>query len=314
MDHLKRGITFLQQVWRIAREDPDLLKPTLYALAAGLAASLVCLVPIALALILQGGSPVGPALAGFFGAVLVFSQLLCGYLFSAMTMYLVSEKLAAGKGQMDHAWAIVRRDWLDILSLAVASVLVGLLRSIPRGKGNHPERNLAGEGPSALWTEATYLILPAMALENLNLKAALARTAQMVGDNLVMMGVNLVGVRWINALTGLVLGGTGVALGWAAGAGLAAIGGADVAQGNLAGLFAAIAAGVLIASLFILAAVGVTSFTASAYHTCLFLWARDVERTRAADPAADGGPSGPAGGGPGRRHQPFDANLFLNLP
>ena len=66
MDHFKRGITFLQQIWRMAREDPDLLKPSLYALAAGLALSLICLIPIALSLVVPGEQPARAAPGGLF--------------------------------------------------------------------------------------------------------------------------------------------------------------------------------------------------------------------------------------------------------
>jgi hypothetical protein len=38
--------------------------------------------------------------------------------------------------------------------------------------------------------------------------------------------------------------------------------------------------GTIIAGLFILVAVVISSYTTTAYHTCLYLWARDVERAR----------------------------------
>jgi cytochrome c oxidase assembly factor CtaG len=38
--------------------------------------------------------------------------------------------------------------------------------------------------------------------------------------------------------------------------------------------------GVLIAGVFIMVATVVTSYTATAYHTCLYLWARDVEKAQ----------------------------------
>ena len=38
--------------------------------------------------------------------------------------------------------------------------------------------------------------------------------------------------------------------------------------------------GILIATPFILFATVISTYTATAYHTCLYLWARDVERAR----------------------------------
>ncbi|MFH1907020.1 MAG: hypothetical protein ABIL11_06525, partial [Chloroflexota bacterium] len=39
--------------------------------------------------------------------------------------------------------------------------------------------------------------------------------------------------------------------------------------------------GVILASLFIMVATVTGSYTATAYHTCLYLWARDVEKAQA---------------------------------
>ena len=38
--------------------------------------------------------------------------------------------------------------------------------------------------------------------------------------------------------------------------------------------------GVLIASIFIMAATLISTYTTTAYHTCLYLWARNVESAR----------------------------------
>jgi hypothetical protein len=43
---------------------------------------------------------------------------------------------------------------------------------------------------------------------------------------------------------------------------------------------AGVSVAILVATPFILAATIISSYTATAYHTCLYLWARDVERAR----------------------------------
>ncbi len=42
----------------------------------------------------------------------------------------------------------------------------------------------------------------------------------------------------------------------------------------------------IIATVFIMVATVVTSYTSTAYHTCLYLWARDVEKAQAAGSSA----------------------------
>ncbi|NJN45033.1 MAG: hypothetical protein HC806_10150 [Anaerolineae bacterium] len=46
------------------------------------------------------------------------------------------------------------------------------------------------------------------------------------------------------------------------------------------GIITGITLGGLIALMFILIAVVVGSYTTTAYHTCLYLWARDVEKAQ----------------------------------
>ncbi len=272
----------------MARADPDLLKPSMYALGAGLAASLICLIPLVLAILFLGNTLGGQILAGVLGAALVFAQLLIGYIFSAMTAYLVDEYLRQGDGRMSHAWAIVRRDWLDLVSLAVASTVISLVRSMLQGNRKSSGRNLLGNSLGALWTEATYLILPAMVLEDLNLKDGLARTARIVGDNLILMGISLVGVRSVNALLGFGLSAIGAGLGLIAGIGVS-----GWSHGSAVGVSLGIGAGVLIASVFVLAAIALSAYTSTAYHTCLFLWAREVERSRQPDQNVTAAPPAP---------------------
>jgi hypothetical protein len=52
----------------------------------------------------------------------------------------------------------------------------------------------------------------------------------------------------------------------------------SLTSGATLGLVAGISLGVIIAGAFIMVAVIITSYTVTAYHTCLYLWARDVEK------------------------------------
>jgi hypothetical protein len=47
-------------------------------------------------------------------------------------------------------------------------------------------------------------------------------------------------------------------------------------------LITGVTLGILIATPFIMFATVISTYTATAYHTCLYLWARDVERARQA--------------------------------
>jgi hypothetical protein len=179
---------------------------------------------------------------------------------------------------MSKAWAIVRREWLNILSLAAASTAVNLLKSLVRGKGRSVGRNVLSGLINTVWTEAAFLILPAMVIENINLKNALQRAGGIIKNNLLLVGISTVGVKAVNGLIGFLLGGFGIALGLGAGLGIISL----TNSTTLAtfGIVTGIGLGVILAGIFIMVATVVTSYTTTAYHTCLYLWARDVEKAQ----------------------------------
>ncbi len=275
MESLRRGYQFLMQSWQMAFADRDLIKPTLIALVVGFLVTVIGSIPVILTFLVFGDSTVGRVLGYVLGALLVFVQFVVTYVFSAMTIYLVYGYLSEGDGRMDRAWAVVGRDFLDILSLAAASTVVSLVKSLIRGRGNRGGRNFLAGLLDTIWTEATYLVLPAMVIEDIGLKDGLRRATQIVRDNLLLVGVSLVGVRTMTGVIGFLLGGTGVALGLGVSLGLISL----TNQATL-GLVAGIGLGVFIALIFILVAVVIGSYTTTAYHACLYIWARDVEKAR----------------------------------
>ena len=275
MESFQRGFAFLKQSWQMALADRDLIKPSLIALVAGFFVTLIFLIPLGLTGFLIGDSRFGQALLFIVGAVMVFAQYTTTYIFSAMTIYLIYGYLAEGDGRMDKAWGIVKRDGLDIVSLAAASTAVNLLNSFLRNKGRNRGGAIAAGLIETVWTEAGYLILPSMVIEDINLKDSLKRVAQITRDNLLLIGVSTVGVKAVTGLIGFFLGAVGVVLGLGIGFGIA-----SVAQSSTLAIVTGIILGVLVASAFIMTAAVVSSYTATAYHTCLYLWARDVEKAR----------------------------------
>jgi hypothetical protein len=83
-------------------------------------------------------------------------------------------------------------------------------------------------------------------------------------------------VKTVNGLIGFLLGALGIGLGFGVGFGIISI-----TTTSAFGLVSGIGLGVIIAGIFIMVATVVTSYTSTAYHTCLYLWARDVEKAQA---------------------------------
>ena len=278
MESFSRGWAFLKQAWQMAFKDKDLLKPSIYSLVVGGVVSIIGIVPIiGAALLLGTESTAGQVVLFVMGAILLFVQFIISYMFSAMTVYLIYGYLSEGDGRMDKAWAIVKRDFFDILTLAAVSTVVNLLK-------NAANKNRKGIGASivragagllqTLWTEAALLVLPAMVIDDLNLKKGLERVWNITKNNLLLIGISTVGVKWATGLIGFVLGMIGAVIGFA-------IGGLSVASGDGTLTAIGIGIGVLIFFFFVVIASVISSYTSTAYHTCLYIWARDVETAKA---------------------------------
>ncbi len=283
MQSFSRGWSFLKQAWGMAFKDKDLIMPSIYALGVGFIVSIIGIIPIVGAYLLFGQTGIGQFLTFMLGALMVFVNFLVTYLFSGMTAYLIFGYLSEGDGRMDKAWAIVRRDFFDILTLAAASTAVNMLKSLANRRNRRGGGNiLAGIVRSAaglfevLWTEAAYLILPAMVIDDLNLKDGVTRVWEITKNNLLLIGISTVGVRWVTGLIGFGLGAIGAVIGFGIGFGLISVLGTGAA-----GLVIGIGLGGLIFFVFVLVASVISTYTGTAYHTCLYIWARDAEQAQA---------------------------------
>jgi hypothetical protein len=283
MQSFSRGWSFLQQAWQMAFKDKDLIKPSIYALIAGTIVSVIGAIPIIIVAIFLGDAGrFGQFVLAVMGAFLVFLNFIVSYVFSGMTVYLIYEYLTQGDGRMSTAWSIVRRDFLDLVTLAAVSTGVNLLKNAARR--NRRGGIAAGLISAAagllevLWTEAAFLILPAMVIEDMSLTNAARRVAQIVKDNLLLVGISTVGVRAVTGLIGVLLGLAGAVLGFGVGYGIIAL----LGTGTI-GLVFGIGLGVLIFLLFTMVANVISTYTSTAYHTCLYLWARNVEVAQKSD-------------------------------
>jgi len=280
MQSFSRGWSFLKQAWSMAFKDKDLLKPSIYALIVGSIVSVLGIIPIAIAAFMFGDSDFGNIIIYGMGALLVFVQFIVTYVFSAMTVYLIYGYLSEGDGRMDKAWAIVRRDFFDILTLAAASTVVNLIKSAAQrnrrgGIGASVARSAAGL-LETLWTEAALLVLPAMVIDDLNLKDGMQRIWKITKENFLLVGISTIGVRFVTGLIGFVFGAIGLILAFAIGGGLA-----FASSGNTTISIVGIVIGALIFFTFVMVASVFSSYTNTAYHTCLYIWAREVEKATA---------------------------------
>jgi hypothetical protein len=280
MESFSRGWSFLKQAWSMAFKDKDLLKPSVYALVVGMIVSVLGIIPLAIGYFILGDRGVGGFVMFILGGILVFVQFVVAYVFSGMTVYLIYGYLSEGDGRMDKAWAIVKRDFFDILTLAAVSTVVNMLRSAAqRNRRNNMAASLMRSATGlleTLWTEAALLILPAMIIDDLNLKQGMERVWKITKENLLLVGISTVGVRWVTGLISFVVGAIGLVIAFAIGGGLAYVSG-----GSTVISIVGIVIGALIFFAFVVVLSVFSSYTNTAYHTCLYIWAREVETAKA---------------------------------
>ena len=284
MQSLSRGWSFLQEAWQMAFKDNDLIKPSIYSMIVGLIVTIIGIVPLIAAAFLFGvDGLIGRVVLVIIGAVLVFVHYVISYIFAGMTVYLIYGYLAEGDGRMDKAWAIVQREIWHIISLAAASTVVNLFTSSLRNRSGRSRNAAAGIIGGVIggiletvWTEASFLILPAMMIEDANLVTGIKRATYIAKNNLLLIGVSTVGVKWITGFISFVLGAIGLVIGIGLGLGIN-----TVSNSSTVGIVLGIGIGAIIFFIFVMVASVISSYTMTAYNTCLFLWARDVEKAQA---------------------------------
>ena len=285
MQSLTRGWSFLQEAWQMAFKDNDLIKPSIYAMIVGFVITIIGIVPLIAAAFLFGGesSLIGQIAMVVIGAILIFVHYVVSYVFSGMTVYLIYGYLAEGDGRMDKAWAIVQREFWHIVSLAAASTVVSVFTNSLRRRSNRSRNVVAGMAGNAVggiletvWTEASFLILPAMMIEDANLVTGIKRATYIAKNNLLLIGVSTVGVKWITGFISFILGVIGLVIGIGLGLGIN-----TVFNSSTVGIVLGIGIGAIIFFIFVMVASVISSYTMTAYNTCLFLWARDVEKAQA---------------------------------
>ncbi len=266
MDHLHRGWVFYLQAYRLARANPGLLMPPVYGLLTGLGATLIGLALIFMMLTQLANRGMAQFFAAFIGALILCAHWITGWVFSSVTVRRVYAILNGGETRTKQGWGVLRSNWLDLIGTGIVTVPVAALKAAVKRRRENLAGSLIGQITGAAWSEATYLWLPVMVVENLDLKQTLKRTAEIVRQNLLMAAENLVGVRLANTLAGV---------------GLTALGSVTgIIVGRTAGGVWGIMAGMLIASLIILVAVAVTTFVRVVYHTSLYVWVAQEEHNR----------------------------------
>jgi hypothetical protein len=263
-ENIFKGFSFIKQSFSLIMKDADVIKPSFYSIITG---AFFTILSVIILFLLQSGLGSG----NFFYIFAFFTFLVnyfISYFFTGMTAFLVYDYFKDGDATMSEAWAATKKNTLTIFYLSIISAVVNLILGILRGRTRR-DRSVGGglsgiiiEFIEKAWTVATYFIIPAIVIEDRDLKSAVERASSIIKNNLLPIGIGEIAVGLVTGFLSVI----GFVIAIVIGISLAAV----------SPLIA-----ILVAAILIIIIIALSMYVTTAYHTCLFLWARNVEDAKA---------------------------------
>jgi hypothetical protein len=183
-----RVFTFMFEVWGMIGKNKQLLKPILYNIAlAGPVNLLLALVYAQL----EGGAAFTVLAVGI--TALYFIDYAC----AGLTVSLVHDQVTVGDADMQTAVGRVKKSASGILIFAAISAALDILASYAQERNDFIAKLLTSI-LYAVWTTATFMVMPAMVIEGLSFGAAFARSKQIMANDPTNVGVGVVGIAAAN--------------------------------------------------------------------------------------------------------------------
>ena len=186
-----------------------------------------------------------------------------------MTAFLVYDYFKDGDATMSEAWTATKKNAVTLFYLSMISAVVKVVTGVIRGKAGRDRGAAGGLAGMVLgfiervWTVATYFIIPTIVIEDRDLKGAVARASDIIQKHLLPIGVGEIAVGFVTGLLTLIGFIAAIVLGFSIFSAMSTAAGAIMA--------------IIIAAVMIVLVIALSMYVTTAYHTCLFLWARNVE-------------------------------------
>ena len=257
-----RVFGFMGQVLGMLKDNPMLLAPVALNLAIAVPVNIVFAIALAIAPIEYQGLVYMASMV--FGLTALY---FIDYFAGGLTASMVYDQVTTGKASLGPAVGRTLRASPGILVFAAVSGILDLLSHL----ASQREGIFRIIGPIVLmiirtiWTTATYVIMPALVVEQQGFFAALKRSKGLMENDPTQVGVGIVGmglVTWLLSAVTLV----------------PAYGVANVLSGVHYSL--GIIAFFTMTNIFW----AVSGYLKAVYYTCFYLWAVECERNQSASP------------------------------
>jgi hypothetical protein len=235
----------------LARRHPELLKP----LAWDVLLTTPVLAAFTVLQLFVHSSAAFYAVLAAEGLLLYFVDYAC----NALTASLVHDFATTGQATTAAAAPRVRKALPGVLTFAAVSALFDVAASYARERDDLLSRGLQ-RLLRAVWTTATYVILPALVLEGVSFGAAFKRSKQLMAQDPTGVGAGVVALSMASYLAAALT----FPLAWVL---------------LRAGSHLHPAVGALLAMLVINLYWALSGWMKISYATCFYLWARQCEHT-----------------------------------
>lgn len=281
MQAIKSAFRFIGASFSLALKHTQLQEPWFTAGLGGLLILFIGFLPIAAVTLLLGLTPLGLILIGLLAVLILVALMIWGNLTTLQTAR-VFINIDAGEPEA----AQTKLGWLfsHIGDVAALNLMLPGLVLVDAIK-NFIAPQAAAEGEEVDWLPARTLALPVTAVDDLPLKATLARLRQVVSGNLLRFRTNLIPVRPVVAVVQTLLTAGGVALAFAVGTNIAD-------PQTASGWQRVLAAGIAMLIAWFPTMIGVLfgSFSRICYASALYEWTENVAAARQAGQAAKAQP------------------------
>jgi hypothetical protein len=263
-ENILKGFSFIKQSFVLITKDGDLIKPSIYSIFLGIFFTAITGIAIYLS-----SKTMPSELVYILVFLVLMGEYYISYFFTGMTAFLVYDYFKDGDATMSEAWAATKKNAVTLFYLSIISAIVKVVTGVLRGKRGREGSAAGGLAGMILgfiervWTVATYFIIPAIVIEDRDLKGAVARATDIMQKHLLPIGVGEIAVGFVTGLLTIIGFIVAIVLGFSI----------FGAMSNTTGAILAI----LIAAVMIVLVIALSMYVTTAYHTCLFLWARNIE-------------------------------------
>lgn len=252
-----RVFGYMGQVLAMIRQNPMLLAPLVLNIAIA--------APLNIVLAVASNFVENPALNYVFFGFGIFCLYFIDYFCAGLNTSMVYDQVTTGNAALGQAFGRTFRGIIGITIFAAVTALFDLAIHYANQRRDMIGRMIAGFVRS-IWTTATYVIMPVMLIEGQGFFASLKRSKEVAENDWTQVGVGYVGlglVTWLISLAAML--GSGFVLN---------------VLGNISPILAILASFTIVNAFW-----AITAYLKSNYYTCFYLWARECERTRSANPA-----------------------------